>query len=147
MEDYRYTNREYYEYGSVARNSVAPERRYEPDYERRHAKRPHKGSSFSVLGFAIAGVAFVVFAISMVNYVQLQSELTGKVKSVAAKQVKLNDLKSSNDEHYARITSSVDLESIENIARGELGMTYASEGQVITYVSAGNDYMRKADGN
>ena len=83
----------------------------------------------------------------MVNYVQLQSELTAKIKSVANKQIELNNLKSYNDEHLARITGSVDLESIESIARGELGMTYASEGQVITYESAGNDYMRKADGN
>ena len=146
MADYRNVNREYYEFGSVARNSAAPERRYDPEYERKSVRRP-KSRSFSVLGFAIAGIAFVLFAISMVNYVQLQSELTAKIKSVANKQIELNNLKSYNDEHLARITGSVDLESIESIARGELGMTYASEGQVITYESAGNDYMRKADGN
>ncbi len=139
---------ENYQYGAAARDPYEVERRvYEPGRERRHGRKNRRQSAFSVLGFAIAGVAFVVFAISVINYVQLQSELTAKVKSVAAKQVKLNDLESSNDEHYARIMSSVDLESIESIARGELGMTYASEGQVVTYVSAENDYMRRADGN
>jgi hypothetical protein len=49
----------------------------------------------------------------------------------------------ANDEDYNRIISSVDLEEIRKIAIGELGMTYAKEGQIITYENAGNDYMRR----
>ena len=148
MADYRNTSRNEYAYGSAARDYDYRERRqYEPEYRPGKVHKTRKASSFSILGFSVAGIAFVVFAITVINYVQLQSELTSKVKAVASKQIQLNNLQSENDEHYARIASSVDLESIENIARGELGMKYASEGQVITYTSAGNDYMRKADGN
>ncbi len=148
MADYRDFQGRNYEYGSAAPDYGYRERRqYEPEHIERPAKKHRKGSSFSMLGFSIAGIAFVVFAVTMVNYVQLQSELTNKIRTVASKQVQLNNLETENDEHYARITSSVDLESIENIARGELGMKYATEGQVVTYASAGNDYMRRADGN
>ena len=44
----------------------------------------------------------------------------------------LNSLKLSNDEEYSRITSNINLEEVKRIAIGELGMTYAAEGQVIT---------------
>ena len=36
-----------------------------------------------------------------------------------------------------------DLEEIKRIAISELGMTYAEEGQIILYSSAGTDYMRR----
>lgn len=45
---------------------------------------------------------------------------------------------------YSRITNSIDLEEIRRIAIGELGMTYAKEGQIESYSSEGNDYMRRA---
>ena len=45
----------------------------------------------------------------------------------------------------SRITSNINLEEIKRIAIGELGMTYATEGQVIPYESNSNDYMRQAD--
>lgn len=52
-----------------------------------------------------------------------------------------------NDEEYNRINSNIDLEEIKRIAIGELGMTYAGEGQIITYSHVGNDYMRKVSGD
>ncbi len=146
--DYEYRNaaRAEYQYGNAARDYGYQERKTQ-EYERSPRKKTRTGSSFSILGFAIAGAAFVIFAITMVNYVHLQSELTRRVKSVASSQIVLNDLKSKNDERLKQISGSVDLEHIESVAREELGMRYATEGQVITYTSAGNDYMRRADGN
>ena len=61
---------------------------------------------------------------------------------MAKLESRLNTLKLENDENYNRITSSIDLEEIKRVAIGELGMTYAREGQIITYSNAGNDYMR-----
>ena len=37
----------------------------------------------------------------------------------------------------------MDLEEIKRAAIGELGMTYAKEGQIIMYTAEGNDSMRK----
>ena len=141
----QYNYRRNYEYGSAARDyAYNPEHRRTPEFETRPARRPRR-SNVSIVGLAIAGIAFVVFASTMVNYVKMQGQLTAKIKTVASKQIELNNLESSNNEKYSRIASSVDIEQIESIARGELGMGYASEGQVVVYASAGNDYMRKVD--
>ena len=56
-------------------------------------------------------------------------------------------MKLANDEEYNRIISSIDLEEIKRIAIGELGMTYAQEGQIVLYVNEDNDYMRQVTGN
>lgn len=78
----------------------------------------------------------------LLNYVQLQANITNKVEHISQLESKLNYLKLENDEEHSRITSSVDLEEIKRIAIGELGMTYAKEGQIETYTNEGNDYFR-----
>ena len=65
------------------------------------------------------------------------------MENIASLESELNSKKLANDEEYSRITSSVDLEEIKRVAIGELGMTYAKEGQIITYTAEGNDSMRK----
>lgn len=92
-------------------------------------------------------VALCAAAFILINYIQLQSDLTNRIRNIAALESELNAMKLANDEEYSRITSSVDLEEIKRVAIGELGMTYAKEGQIITYKSEGNDYMRKVDDN
>ena len=87
---------------------------------------------------ALCAAAFV-----LVNYIQMQAELTNKVENIASLESELNSKKLANDEEYSRITSSVDLEEIKRAAIGELGMTYAKEGQIIMYTAEGNDSMRK----
>ena len=67
------------------------------------------------------------------------------ITEVSRMESELNSLKLANDEEYSRITSNINLEEIKRIAIGELGMTYAAEGQVIPYESNSNDYMRQAD--
>ena len=97
------------------------------------------------LGYVVFLVAALcACAIVLINYVQLQAELTAKTAVVAELESDLNHLKLANDEEYNRIASSIDLEEIKRIAIGELGMTYAKEGQIITYTNNGTDYMRQA---
>ncbi len=76
-------------------------------------------------------------------YVNLQSQVTSKVSVVNQLESKLNTMRQANDEESLRIENSVDLEEIKRIAIGELGMTYAQEGQIIYYSGEGTDYMRK----
>ena len=78
------------------------------------------------LAAALCAASFI-----LVNYIQLQSELTTLTKIVADKESDLNSLKLSNDEDYNRIMSGIDLEEIKRVAIGELGMTYAQEGQIV----------------
>lgn len=87
--------------------------------------------------------AMLVTAMVLINYIQLQSQITNNVAEISSLESQLNDLKLANDEEYSRITSSVDLEEIKRIAIGELGMSYAAEGQIVTYTNEGSDYVKQ----
>ncbi len=91
---------------------------------------------FLVLAMVVAGVA-------LINYVQMQYEVTSNVKEIAQLESELISLTQSNDETYAKIVNSVDLEEVRKIAMGQLGMIYAEEGQIITYTDIGSDYVRQ----
>ena len=87
--------------------------------------------------------ALCICALVLMNYLQLQSDITTKVKNISSLESKLNTIQLTNEENYNRIISSIDLEEIRKIAIGELGMSYAQEGQIITYDGSGSDYMRR----
>ena len=76
-------------------------------------------------------------------YVNLESRVTSQVSVINQLESKLNNARQANDEEELRIDNSLDLEEIRRIAIGELGMTYAQEGQIVTYSGEGVDYMRK----
>lgn len=130
-------------------------RKIEPDWETAPVRRPNhkvrknreKARHMSAGYVFFLVVALCASAFILVNYIQLQSELTALTKTVARRESELNQLKLSNDEDYNRVISSVDLEEVRRIAIEELGMVYAEEGQIITYENESSDYMRKVTGN
>ena len=63
------------------------------------------------------------------------------MKNVAALQSQIEDLQSDNNARYKEITNSVDLNYIKDVAMNQLGMTYASEEQVVYYSVENNNYM------
>lgn len=138
-----------YVYGSAARE-LEPERQWETEPRRqpqpavrKNREKAHHMSAGYVI-FLVAALCAAAFI--LVNYIQLQADLTNLTKGVATKQSELNSLRSANDEKYNRIMNSIDLEEIKRIAIGELGMTYAKEGQIILYADEGDDYMRQVPG-
>ncbi|MDE7353845.1 MAG: cell division protein FtsL [Acetatifactor sp.] len=139
-----------YNYGNTAhRLQVQPRRQGTPEPVAEPVVRKNRDKARHMnLGYVLfLAAALCTAALVLVNYIQLQAELTNRIKEVAAKESQLNSLKLANDEEYNRIMSSIDLEEIKRIAIGELGMTYAQEGQVILYQNEKNDYMRRAEGN
>ncbi len=88
-------------------------------------------------------VALLVTGAILIQYIQLQADITHTVKNISKLESRLNDLRLANNEEYSRITSSMDLEEIKRIAITELGMVYASEGQIITYSNEGYDYVEQ----
>lgn len=110
-------------------------------HEARRNREKARHMNFGYLVFLAA--ALCACGMILINYVQMQSELTNRTNSVAKLESRLNMLKLENDEKYNRITSNIDLEEIKRVAIGELGMTYAKEGQVIMYQNSGSDYMRR----
>lgn len=139
---------ESYVYGNTARElsiqrqlEEAP-KNHELSHRTRKNRDKAKHMSLGYVAFLLA--ASVMAGAILMNYVQLQSDMTKLANQVAKKESELNRLKLSNDEEYSRITNSIDLEEIRRIAIGELGMIYAKEGQIESYSSEGNDYMRRA---
>lgn len=89
------------------------------------------------------GMALVATGMILVYYIGLQSDITNSVKHISTLESRLNDLKVENEENYSRISSGVDLEEIRRIAIQELGMQYAQEGQIISFASENNDYVKQ----
>lgn len=135
-----------YVYGNVAvdvsiqRQLEEPSRRLSNETRKNREKARHMSLGY----MAFLMVALCTCAVVLINYVQLQADLTTKTQIIAARESELNKLTLKNDEDYNRITRSIDLEEIKRIAITELGMTYAEEGQIIIYDNAGTDYMRSA---
>ena len=91
--------------------------------------------------FLAAALALAAFV--LIGYINLQSDITSSVKRVSRMESELHALKQDNDEYETRINSSIDLEEVKRIAICELGMKYASEGQIIRVEGGGDDYARK----
>ncbi len=91
--------------------------------------------------FIAAVSAAVLFC--CINYLQLKAEITGSMKTVAALESELNQIREDNDAYYSQVTSNVDLNRIRKIAIGRLNMRYPSEDQVMTYRTEGNSYVRQ----
>lgn len=112
------------------------------------ARKNREKASHMNLGYVVFLVAALCLAgFVLVNYLQIQSEVTRKAEVIASMERQLNNLRLSNDEELNRIESSIDMEEIKRIAIGELGMTYAGEGQIQTYTNEGNDYLRRVAGD
>lgn len=135
-----------YIYDNTARSlDVRRQLEEEPRKQLSHVTRKNRdkahhmnpGYVFFLLG------AVCICAVVLINYLQLQSDVTTKVKNISRLESEVNTLQLSNEENYNRIVRNVDLEEIRKIAIGELGMTYAQEGQIITYENARHDYMRR----
>ncbi len=140
--------RQEYIYGNTVRRvdfgwEEAPVRKPDHKIRKNREKARHMSAGY-VLFLAAALCACALF---LVNYIQLQSQLTAMTRQVARKESELNQLKLSNDEEYNRIISSIDLEEVRRVAMGELGMVYAEEGQIVTYDNQSRDYMRKVTRN
>lgn len=78
-----------------------------------------------------------------VNYLHLQSSITGRMQSIEQKEAQLEQLRSENDALEASINGSVDLNEIYRIATEELGMVYAGRDQVLMFDQSENDYVRQ----
>ena len=145
------TNRtDTYVYGNTARRlDVQRQMQEEPRRRLSHETRKNRDKARCMnLGYvAFLVAAFCTCGFILINYIQLQAELTTRTKGIAVLESELNRMKSTNDENYSRISSDINLEELKSIAIGELGMKYAEEGQIIFYDSADNDYMRQVNGN
>ncbi|MBQ2283008.1 MAG: cell division protein FtsL [Agathobacter sp.] len=148
-------SRNYYVNGSTVRQLEAapqqqPRRKSEEELQRerrqrsRHnaALRNRQKAMYMSKGYVVfLSVCVAIVAISAVALIQIQSQVTHRMKNVAALESEINNLRADNDAKYKSITTSVDLNQIKDIAINELGMSYASEDQVVYYSVEKNNFL------
>jgi cell division protein FtsL len=148
------TSRNYYINGNTVReleNSPARQPKEDPrerEEQKRRARRRNaaRRNRERALYMSKGYVAFLTFCVALsaffaVTYVKLQADVTQRMKNIASVESQITDLRADNDAHYKRITTSVDLNEIKDIAMNQLGMTYASEDQIIYYSVENSNYM------
>ena len=91
-------------------------------------------------------VAFLTLCVGIVAFaavamVQIQSQVTQRMKHIAALESQITDLKADNDARYKEIVTAVDLDYIKDVAMNQLGMQYATEDQIIYYSVENNNFM------
>jgi cell division protein FtsL len=147
-------NRNYYINGNAVRELEAASARKpqqnpkETEEQKRRVRRQHaaRRNRERALYMSKGYVTFLtlcvaVSAVFAVTYVKLQSDVSNRMKTIAALESQITDLKADNDANYKRITTSVDLNEVKDIAMNQLGMTYATEDQIIYYSVENSNYM------
>lgn len=148
-------SRNYYINGSAVREldtqplrrQERPDRRRIEEEQRRKrrrnaARRNRERALYMGRGYvAFLSACVVVVALSAVALVQMQSQVTQRMKNIAAMESQLTDMKADNDARYKEIVTSVDLEYVKEVAINELGMNYATAEQLVYFNVDNQNFM------
>lgn len=112
--------------------------------ETRHAaKRNRERAMRMSMGYVLfCTIALMLTCGVCVAYIQLQSDITGRMKNIARLENQVANLKADNDAAIKRIDLSTDLDAVKRQAFS-LGMNYARTDQVIYYSVEDDDYMNQ----
>lgn len=88
-------------------------------------------------------IASIAVLFSCIHYLQLKSELTYKMQTVANLESELEELRNYNDAYENEVLNSVDLEEIKQKAIGKLWMKYPDAEHVQEYDANSKGYMRQ----
>lgn len=146
-------NKMYYVNGNTVRElETAPRRERKSKQEiererrqknRRNAARRNRERALSMnRGYvAFLSVCVIISAFAAVNLIQIQSQMTKRMRDIAALEGQITDLKADNDARYKELVTSVDLNEVKEIAINQLGMQYATEDQIVYYQVDNTNYM------
>lgn len=125
------------------------QRQLERERERRKRETRHaaKRNQERAMRMSMGYVLFCTIAVMLtcgvcVAYIQLQSDITSRMKQIARLENQIADLKADNDAAIKRIDLSTDLDEVKRQALG-LGMNYARTDQIIYYSVEDDDYMNQ----
>ena len=95
-------------------------------------------------GYVVFLAVMAVMTVAMcVYYLQMKETVTSQLESNARLESRLTAVTSENDALYETITNSVDWDHVKDVAINKLGMTYATEDQVIWYNIGESGYVRQ----
>lgn len=104
---------------------------------RRRAMAMNRGYVLFLAAMAILTVAMCIY------YLRLKETVTTQLEANAKLESQLMNLTNENDALLENITNSVDMERIKDVAMNKLGMTYATEDQIIWYNIEESGYVRQ----
>lgn len=140
-DNYRRTS---YIEGNTVRVANPRREEYRTPHRVTKPKRHSKSKQVMNLGFVMfLTAALSVTAFTCIQYIKLQSSITTHVTKISSLEKQLEELRAENDDMENRIKGSVCLEDIKKRAMDDLGMTYASQDQIVVYESDGTDYVRQ----
>lgn len=151
-----YRRQTYIEGNTVRQMEAAPDYRREIEHRRKEeaqreeqkrrnrniARRNQARVAHMNLGYVFfLTLAVAVIGAASVMYINLQSDITGHLKTISSLESQITDVKSDNDAAEKRINSSVDIAAVKDAAMNQLGMIYASADQIVHYSVDKEDYM------
>lgn len=129
------------------RQPERPDRRkIQEEQRKKHRRNAARRNRDRELGMSKGYVLFlsacvIAVAMSAVSLIQMQSQVSQRMKNIAAMESQLTDMKADNDARYKEIVTSVDLEYIKDVAINELGMNYATAEQLIYFTVDNQNFM------
>lgn len=143
----------YYVNGNTVRELESPVRRNDKTKEeleeirrrkrRRNAARRNRQRAMEMSRgyvFFLMACVFVV-AVMAGMFVNMQSQLTSRMKNIENLQDKTVDLRADNDARYKNAVTSLDLNYVKDVAINKLGMSYPKEDQIIYYTVDNSNFM------
>ena len=85
----------------------------------------------------------IIMGVFLVEYLTLQSKVSSTLSEISTMETHLQTLKASNDETLSQIEASVNLDEIKYKAITELGMSYATDDQIIPFANDSSDYVHQ----
>ena len=148
-------DRNYYVDGNVVRELGAQPIRREPqrtpeereqikrEKNRRNAIRRNREKALGMRHDKLVFLTLcaIVCAVGVGLYVNVMSTVAYQTRNIASLESELANLKASNEERYKTLSTSVDLDYVKDVAINQLGMTYATEDQIVYYSVDKNNYM------
>lgn len=107
------------------------------------AKRNQERAMRVNLGYVLfCSLAMLITCGVCVAYIQIQSDITGRMKNISRLESQVADLRADNDAAMKRIDLSTDLEVVKQRAF-KLGMKYAAAEQIVYFSIEDDDYMNQ----
>ncbi|MBR2276079.1 MAG: cell division protein FtsL [Lachnospiraceae bacterium] len=137
-------NEDEYVYGNAAR-ALQPLHIEAPAPKLSHTARRNRdrAARMNPAWVMFLTLAMLATGVALILYLRLQSDITNRVKSISVLEAQYNELTAETDDTETRIKGAVDLEKIKQKAMTDLGMHYANEGQIVTYETDDDDYVRQ----
>lgn len=144
-------DRKFFVYGSTVRQVEALPEDVPETYPQREKKRAsrqvrrnrNRAMSIGPVYARFLAAAAVCAVLLCMMYLRLQSEVASRSENITALQEQLAELTEENNAAYNAAVDSVNLETVFDKAINEMGMVYASEGNVVEYNSPTSDYVKQ----